>query len=172
MTTERPAAFDFLGPRTLIGPELKAGDPAPDFVLLNNKLEDVRRSDLAGKPMLISVVPSLDTSVCSMQTARFDQEAANFGTALNVVTVSADLPFAQARWCGDHNATNSMVLSDHREMSFGEAYGTLVAGLRIESRAVFVVDKEGVIRYAEYVPVAGNHPDYVAALEALQSVVQ
>lgn len=172
MTTERAAAFDFLGPRTLIGPELKPGDPAPDFVLLNNKLQEVRRSDFAGKPMLISVVPSLDTSVCSAQTARFDQEAANFGDALSVITVSADLPFAQARWCGDHNATNSQVLSDHREMSFGTAYGTLVDGLRIESRAVFVVDKDGIVRYAEYVPVAGSHPDYVAALAALQGVVE
>ncbi len=171
MTTERPAAFDFFGPRTLIGPQLKPGDSAPDFVLLNNKLQEVRRADFAGKPMLISVVPSLDTAVCSMQTARFDQEAANFGDALHVITVSADLPFAQARWCGDHNATNLQTLSDHRDMNFGAAYGTLVEGLRLESRAVFVVDKDGIVRYAEYVPVAGNHPDYVAALEALQSVV-
>lgn len=171
MTIEREAAFDFFGPRTLVGPELKAGDPAPDFVLLNNKLKEVRRSDFAGKPLLISVVPSLDTSVCSMQSVRFEQEAINLGDALAVITVSADLPFAQARWCGEHDAKNSQFLSDHRDMSFGAAYGTYLPDFRIESRAVFVVDKDGVVRYAEYVPVAGSQPDYVAALEAVQSVL-
>ncbi len=171
MTIEREAAFDFFGPRTLVGPELKAGDPAPDFVLLNNKLKEVRRSDFAGKPMLISVVPSLDTSVCSMQSVRFEEEAANLGDALAVITVSADLPFAQARWCSAHDAKNSQFLSDHRDMSFGTAYGTYLRDFRIESRAVFVIDKDGIVRYAEYVPVAGNQPDYVAALAAVQSVL-
>ncbi|NJK80264.1 MAG: thiol peroxidase [Chloroflexaceae bacterium] len=172
MTIERAEAFDFWGKRTLVGPQLKPGDTAPDFTLINDKFQFIQRHDLSGKPMLISVVPSLDTAVCSMQTARFDQEAANFGDSITVVTVSADLPFAQKRWCGDHNITNSVVLSDHREMSFGAAYGTLVKDLRIESRAVFVVDANGVVQYAEYVPLAGSHPDYVAVLEALQDVVK
>lgn len=172
MTTEREGAFDFLGSRTLIGPELKPGDVAPDFSLMNAKLKEVTKSDFSGKPMLISVVPSLDTSVCSLQTSRFDSEAANFGDSLAVITVSADLPFAQARWCGEHDANNSVFLSDHREMSFGSAYGTAIKDVRLESRAVFVVDAQGTVRYAEYVPVAGDHPDYVAALQALQDVLK
>jgi thiol peroxidase len=171
MAVEREGAFDFLGPKTLVGPELKPGDPAPDFTLLNAKLKPVSKSDFAGKPMIISVVPSLDTSVCSMQTKRFDEEAANFGDSLAVITVSADLPFAQKRWCGEHDVSNHQTLSDHREMSFGESYGTHIKEARIESRAVFVVDKAGVIRHVEYVPTAGSEPDYTAVLSAAQQVV-
>lgn len=170
MTVQRANAFDFFGPRALTGPELKPGDPAPDFTLLNRKLEPVSRVAFAGKPLVISVVPSLDTGVCSKQTQRFNAEAAARAGQVTFITVSADLPFAQARWCSANGADQIQVLSDHRDMSFGAAYGTLVADLRIESRAVFVVDADGIIRYVEYVPVAGQEPDYEAALAALASI--
>ncbi|EFO80564.1 redoxin domain-containing protein [Oscillochloris trichoides DG-6] len=171
MTSERAAAFDFFGPRSLTGPELKPGDVAPDFALINNKLETVTKATYAGKPLLISVVPSLDTGVCSKQTVRFNEEAAQLAEQANFVTVSADLPFAQIRWCGSNNADAVQALSDHRDMSFGAAYGTLLGDFRIESRAVFVVDAAGTISYVEYVPVAGQEPDYDKALAALKALL-
>lgn len=154
-----------------MGPELKPGDTAPDFTLINRKLQPVSKSDFAGKPMIISVVPSLDTSVCSTQSKRFDDEAAKLGESVAVITVSADLPFAQARWCNEQAAQTATVLSDHRDLSFGAAYGTYVKEVRIDSRAVFIVDRNGVIQHAEYVPVGGQEPNYHAALAALQEVV-
>lgn len=169
--TERVGAFDFLGPRTLVGPELKPGDTAPDFSLINNKLATVTMADYAGKPLLISVVPSLDTGVCNKQTLRFNAEAAALAGQASFITVSADLPFSQGRWCGSNGAEAIQTLSDHREMSFGASYGTYVKELRILSRAVFVVDASGTIRYAEYVPVAGHEPDYDAALTALKALL-
>lgn len=171
MAIERPAAFDFLGPKTLVGPELKAGDMAPDFTLLNRKLQPVSKSAFAGKPLVLSVVPSLDTSVCSVQSKRFDEEAAKLGDKVAIVTVSADLPFAQGRWCKENDAKTAETLSDHRDMSFGDAYGTHVKEDRIESRAVFVVDASGTVQYAEYVGQAGEQPNYDAALEALQKLI-
>ncbi len=171
MTIERAAAFELLGPKTLIGPELKPGDPAPDFSLVNGKLETVTMAAYRGKPLLISVVPSLDTSVCAVQTSRFDQEAATLKEQANFITVSADLPFAQARWCGANNATNGEPLSDYMDMNFGSAYGTYVKEVRLESRAVFVIDAAGTIRYVEYVPAAGQEPDYAPALAALKELV-
>lgn len=170
MTIKREQAFDFLGPRTLIGPELHTGDRAPNFTLINRKLQPVTMETYAGKPLLISVVPSLDTGVCSKQTQRFNDEAAARAGQVNFITVSADLPFAQARWCSSNGAEQIETLSDHRDMNFGAAYGTLVDELRIESRAVFVVDRDGIIRYVEYVPVAGQEPNYDAALAALASL--
>ncbi|NTW04251.1 MAG: thiol peroxidase [Oscillochloris sp.] len=171
MTIERAEAFNFFGPRTLTGPELQPGDVAPDFSLINNKLEQVTKATYAGKPLLISVVPSLDTGVCSKQTVRFNEEAASLKNHVNFVTVSADLPFAQVRWCGSNNADHVQALSDHRDMTFGAAYGTLVGDFRIDSRAVFIVDAEGIVRYVEYVPVAGQEPDYDTALTALKQVL-
>jgi thioredoxin-dependent peroxiredoxin len=171
MTTERPGAFDFFGPRALTGPELQPGDSAPDFALINNRFQTVTRAQFAGKPLVISVVPSLDTGVCTKQTVRFNQAAAELADRAAFVAVSADLPFAQSRWCSSNGAEHVVVLSDHREMSFGASYGTLVGDWRIESRAVFVVDGEGVVRYAEYVPSAGNEPDYEAALAALHEAL-
>jgi thiol peroxidase len=170
MAQERINAFDFWGPKTLIGPELKPGDLAPPFTLVKDRGEEVSSRQFAGKPLLISVVPSLDTRVCSIQTRRFNQEVARFGDRVAFITVSADLPFAQKRWCGAEGIANLRVLSDHRDMSFGQAYGTYIKELRLESRAVFVVDREGVIRYAEYVPIAGQEPNYDAALAVLNEV--
>lgn len=167
---ERPGAVTFKGqPLTLVGAELKPGDKAPDFRLLNNQLQEVRLSDFAGRPLLISVVPSLDTEVCSQQTKRFNQEAAQLPPEVVLITVSMDLPFAQKRFCSTENIDRMVVLSDHREASFGQAYGTLVKELRLETRAVFLVDREGVIRYVEYVPEITSHPNYEAALEAIRA---
>jgi thiol peroxidase len=169
--TEREGAFDFFGPRTLVGPELKPGDHAPDFALIGAKFKTLTMADFVGKPLVISVVPSLDTSVCHKQTVRFNEEAATLADQAGFVTVSADLPFAQARYCGANDMSFIQTLSDHREMSFGAAYGTFVRDFRIESRAAFVVDAEGVIRYAEYVPTAGQEPNYEAVMAALKGAL-
>lgn len=173
MAIERPDAFDLIGmSATLIGPELKTGDTAPDFTLLNTSLKPRSKADLDGKPAVISVVPSLDTPVCSLQTARLDKEAEALGDQVNFVTVSADLPFAQKRWSKEKNASSGEFLSDHRDMSFGSAYGTHIKEARLESRAVFVLDASGTIRHAQYVPAASNEPDYDAVLNALREVMQ
>ena len=162
---ERANAFDFIGPKTLVGPELKVGDKAPAFVLLGQDLKDIDSASLAGKPMLISVAPSVDTGVCDLQTKRFNEEAGKYGD------VTADLPFALRRYCGANEIKNLVVASDHRTMAFGAAYGTYVKEIRLESRATFVVDAAGIIRYAEYVPVAGQHPNYDAALAVLAGLI-
>ena len=168
---ERANAFDFIGPKTLVGPELKVGDKAPAFVVLGQDLKDVDSTTLAGKPMLISVIPSVDTGVCDLQTKRFNEEAGRLGDKITLLTVSADLPFALRRYCGANEIKNLLVVSDHRTMSFGAAYGTYIKEVRLESRAVFVVDGAGVIRHAEYVPTAGQHPNYDAALAVLAALV-
>ena len=171
MTIERENAFVFFGSRTLIGPALAPGDKAPDFNLVNGKMEHFSLKDFAGKPLLISVVPSLDTGVCTKQSLRFNQEAGALGDQATFLTVSADLPFGQGRWCGANEATNAQTLSDYQEMSFGNAYGTFIKGLRLNSRAVFVVGTDGTIRYAEYVPVAGQEPNYEAAIGVLKEAM-
>ncbi|MBC8162163.1 MAG: thiol peroxidase [Roseiflexaceae bacterium] len=168
MPQERAEAFDFWGPKTLIGPQLKPGDQAPEFSLINGKGETVTSQSFAGQPMLISVVPSLETGVCSTQTRRFDKELASYAGQVALVTVSADLPFTQNRWVNAEGVENQTVLSDHRDMSFGDAYGTHVKELRLDSRAVFVIGKDGTVRYAEYVPNGGNEPNYQAALAAVK----
>ena len=168
---ERANAFDFIGPKTLVGPELKVGDKAPAFVVLGQDLKDVDSTTLAGKPMLISVIPSVDTGVCDLQTKRFNEEAGRMGDKITLLTVSADLPFALRRYCGANEIKNLLVVSDHRTMSFGAAYGTYIKEVRLESRAVFVIDGAGVIRHAEYVPTAGQHPNYDAALAVLATLV-
>jgi len=167
---ERPNAFDFWGPKTLIGPELKPGDQAPMFVLSKGN-ESINSETLFGKPLVISVVPSIDTGTCSKQTRRFNEEAAALGDAVTMLTVSADLPFAQRRWCGTEGIEAIVMASDHKDMSFGSAYGTHIKELRFESRAVFVVDAAGTIRYAEYVPNAGQEPNYEAAMAVLKDVL-
>lgn len=167
---ERANAFDFWGPKTLVGPELKPGDQAPAFTLSKGR-DSISSAEFAGKPLVISVIPSIDTGVCSKQTRRFNEAAAALGDAVNIVTVSADLPFAQGRWCGAEGIDKVVMGSDYLDMSFGAAYGTYVKELRIESRAVFVVDKDGVVRHSEYVPVGGQEPNYDAALAALKQLI-
>ena len=170
MTQERANAFNFSGPKTLIGPVLKPGDTAPAFTLAKGRGEQITNQQFAGKPLVISVIPSIDTGVCSRQTRRFNEEAAKLGDAVRILTVSADLPFAQGRWCGAEGIDKVIMGSDHMDMNFGDAYGTHIKEIRIESRAVFVVDANGIIRHAEYVPTSGEEPDYDAALAALKEV--
>ncbi|GIV16634.1 MAG: 2-Cys peroxiredoxin [Armatimonadota bacterium] len=172
MSVERHGAVTFKGqPLTLVGPELKPGDKAPDFTIIDQSLQPVSLKDYKGKVILLSVVPSLDTSICSAQTKRFNEEAAKLPEDVAILTVSMDLPFAQARFCGAENIDRVKVLSDHRDASFAQAYGTLVKELRLESRAIFVIDRDGVIRYVEYVPEIASHPNYDAALQAVKSLL-
>ena len=152
-------------PMALIGPELKPGEKAPDAVLKSSLVESVRLADTQGKTRIFSVVPSLDTAVCAQQTKRFNEEAAKLRN-VDFFTVSCDLPTAMARFCGAEGIDKERlrVLSDHVDNSFGRAYGTLIPELRIECRAVFVVDSGGTIRYAEYVSEVANHPNYDAVM--------
>ena len=169
--TEREGAVTFQGnPLTAVGDPLNVGDAAPDFDLLANDLSSVTLNDSAGKTRLISVVPSLDTGICDAQTRRFNEEISSYGENVIGYTVSTDLPFAQARWCGAAGVDRVQTLSDHLNVAFGKAYGTYVKELRVEQRAVFIVDAEGKIRYIEYVPEIAQHPDYDAALAALKEV--
>ena len=156
-------------PVTLVGPEIKVGDKAPDFRLLTTEMTEVWLSESKGRVRLLSVVPSLDTPVCDLQTQRFEEEASKLGDVV-IYTISMDLPFAQARYCGAHNITNLRTLSDHREASFGVAYGVLIKELRLLSRAVFIVDRDDIVRYVEYVKEITQHPEYDSALETLLRV--
>ena len=155
-------------PLTLVGPELKAGDPAPDFNLVDGSLKPVTLKDTGSHVRIISVIPSLDTPVCDAQTKRFNEEAAKL-QGVDIITVSMDLPFAQKRWCGAFGVDKVKMLSDHKEASFGSNYGTLIKDLRIESRAIFVIDGENKIRHAEYVKEVADFPNYEAALTAARS---
>jgi thiol peroxidase len=158
-------------PVPVAGPELKAGDRAPDFRLHQRTadgLRDVTLADFAGKTLIISVVPSLDTPVCEMQTLRFNKELASLPDNVAVLTVSMDLPFAQARFCSEKGTDRIETASDHRDGSFGLAYGTLLEPLRLEARAVFVVGPDGVLKHVQYVPEVTSEPDYDAVLAAIR----
>ena len=155
-------------PLTLIGPALAPGDKAPDFKLVDNSLKDVTLADTGGQVRIISVVPSLDTPVCDAQTKRFNEEAAKL-PGVSIITVSMDLPFAQKRWCGAFGVDKVKMLSDHRDGSFGSSYGTLIKDLRIESRAIFVLDKSNIIRHVEYVKEVADFPNYDTALAAAKA---
>ena len=170
MAIERPGGTTLHGnPLTLVGPELKAGDRAPDFTAVGNDMKPVSLNDSAGKVRIISAVPSVDTPVCDTETRRFNQEAASLGDLL-VLTISADLPFAQKRWCAAAGIDKVKLVSDHKDMSFGNAYGTHIKELRIESRAVFVVDQSGTLRYVEYVKEMSTEPDYAAVVAAAKKL--
>lgn len=151
------------GPLELTGPELKAGDPAPEFQAVDKGLQPVTLASTGSKVRVFSVVPSLDTPVCDAQTKRFNDEAAK-SADIDFYTVSVDLPFAQNRWCTSFGVDNVKMISDHKFASFGEKYGTMIKDWRIESRALFVVDQNNIVQYAEYVPEVAEHPNYDAAL--------
>ena len=169
---ERQGEITFQGnPLTLLGNDLKVGDPVPDVTLLGNDLSPVQLSDYKGKVCVISVVPSLDTPVCDMQTRKFNEEAGNLGDHVAILTTSMDLPFAQARWCGAAGVEKVTTLSDHRDAAFGEAFGLLIKELRLLARAVLVVDQEGTIQYIQLVNEVTEEPDYGAALEAVKKLV-
>ena len=156
-------------PITLIGKEVKVGDTAPNFTVLANDLSPVTLTDSKGKVRLISVVPSLDTGTCDAQTRKFNESASKIGEDVVILTISNDLPFAQKRWCAAAGIDSVQTLSDHRDLSFGEAYGVAIQELRLLTRAVFVVDANDKITYVEYVPEATEHPNYEKAIEAVKS---
>ena len=158
-------------PLTLTGTELKEGDPAPDVTLVGNDLSPVKLSSYKGKVCVLSVVPSLDTPVCDMQTRKFNDEAGKLSDNVVILTISMDLPFAQTRWCGAAGVDNVVTLSDHREAGFGAAFGVLIKELRLLARAVFVVDKEGTIQYIQLVKEVSEEPDYADVLEAVAKLV-
>ena len=155
----------------LAGSALKAGDPAPDFEVVDSSLQPVNLAKTGGGVRILSVVPSLDTPVCDAQTKRFEDEAAKL-PGIRILTVSMDLPFAQKRWCGNFGINHVGMLSDHRTGSFGEKYGTLIPDVRIESRAIFVLDNDNKLRHVEYVPEVASHPNYEAALDAARAALQ
>jgi len=151
-------------PVTLVGDEVKVGDKARDFTVIDNDLNPVTLQDTSGVRLFLTV-PSLDTGVCDAEVRRFNEEAAKLD-GVKVYTISMDLPFAQKRWCGAAGIDNVVVLSDHRDASFGTNWGVLIKELRLLARAVFVVDSSNTVTYVEYVPEVTSHPNYEAALEA------
>lgn len=157
-------------PVTLVGDEVKVGDKAPDFVVVGNDMKPVEFSTYRGKVCVVAAVPSLDTEVCSTETRRFNVEAASLGEDVVILTVSMDLPFAQKRWCGAAGVDRVVTLSDHRDASFGLAYGVLIKEARLLARAVFVIDRAGIVRYVELVPELGEEPNYEAALAAVREL--
>ena len=157
-------------PLTLLGKEVSAGDRAPEFTALNNDLDPVKLSAFKGKTCVLASVPSLDTPVCSVETRKFNEMVTQMGQDVVVLTLSMDLPFAQKRWCGANGIERVITLSDHREGEFGTAYGVLIKGLRLLARAVFVVDRGGVVRYTQLVSEATNEPDYEAVMQAVKAI--
>lgn len=171
---KRTAAVTFKGnPTTLVGPEVKVGQKAPDFKTLNSGLGAVTLADTPAKARLFSVVPSLDTPVCSIQTKKFEESLAALGDSVASYTVSLDLPFAQKRFCGTEGVKSMSTLSDVHNHSFGQNWGVLIEGLPLPllARSVFVVDKSGTVTYVEYVSEVTAEPKYDAALEALKAAV-
>jgi thiol peroxidase len=169
--TERKGAVTMRGnPLTLVGPELRVGDKAPEFKLVGNDLKAVTLSDTAGKVRILSTVPSLDTPVCDTETRKFNEEGGKL-PGVEILTVSMDLPFAQKRWCGAAGVNNVRTLSDYQDHSFGPAYGVLIQELKLEARAVFVLDKNNTVRYVEYVKEVAEEPNYNAALEAAKKLL-
>lgn len=170
MAQERPGAVMFKGsPVTLLGPEIRPGQAAPDFTAVDTGLQSVRLADARGTVLVLSAVPSLDTPVCDAETRRFNEEAARLGPGVEVWTISMDLPFAQKRWCGAAGVSRVRTLSDFRDRNFARHYGVLIgsgplAGLT--ARAVFVVDRDGTVRHVEYVKEVTTEPNYDAALAA------
>jgi thiol peroxidase len=166
------AAVDFGDNRLELTGDLPAnGQAAPGFTALDNGLKPVSLSDFKGKVVLIAAVPSLDTGVCDTETRKFNEAASALGDDVVVLTVSVDLPFAQARWCGAAGVERVLTLSDHRDLEFGRAYGVLIGAVRLLARSVFVVDREGTLRYQQLVEQTGTEPDYDAALAAVKELV-
>lgn len=170
---ERKGMITFKGNGlTLVGSEVKIGDKAPDFKVLAKDLSEVTLVSSKGKVRLISVVPSVDTPVCSLQTKKFNEEASKLPASVEILTVSMDLPFALARFCGAEHADKIKPLSDHREASFGKAYGVLIKELRLLTRAVFVIDQNDKVIYSQIVKEVTDHPDYEKAIAALKQVAK
>lgn len=158
-------------PVTLLGNEIKVGDKAPDFTVLDNGLNPKKLSDYKGKVKILSVFPSVDTSVCSKQNRRFNEEAAGLSNDIEILAISNDLPFALNRFCDAEGIDKVTTLSDHKDVDFGTKYGFLIEELRLLARGVVVVDQNDEVKYVEYVPEIGNEPDYESALNAAKSLV-
>ena len=168
---ERKGVITFKGgPLTLVGPELKVGQKAPDAVLTANDLSAVAISSYAGKTVVLSCVPSLDTPVCDIQTHKFNEKAGQMGGDVVILTVSMDLPFAQKRWCGAAGVDHVKTLSDYKTAQFAEAYGLLIKELHLVARAVIVLDKQQVVRYIQLVPEVSTEPDYDKVLQAVKGL--
>lgn len=169
---EKTGIITFKGnPFTLLGPELKVGDKAPGFTVVDNGLTPVSLASYKGKIKIISAVPSLDTPVCDTETRRFNQEAAALPENVVVLTISLDLPFAQKRWCGAAGIDKVTTLSDYQERSFADAYGVLIKELKLLARAVFIIDATDTIRYIQIVPEVTSEPDYAAVIGAVKSLL-
>jgi len=169
--SERKGLVTFMGnPLTLIGNEVKVGETAPEFVVLDNNLSPVKLSSFRGKVCILSSVPSLDTPVCDTETRKFNEEAGRLGKDITILTISMDLPFAQKRWCAAAGVDHVQTLSDHREASFGNSFGVLIKELRLLARAVFLVDRKGVIQYVQLVKEVSKEPDYEAVFNALKKL--
>ncbi len=162
---------DHTNPVTLIGPELRVGEAAPDFTVLDGSLKEVRLSDFAGKTKVVSVTPSLDTPVCDLQITRFNQEVDKLPDEVVVLNMSMDLPFAISRFCTVKDIDKVKAFSDHRDASFGTSYGVLIEELRLLARSIFIIDKNDKLRYIEIVPEITHHPDYDKALQMLRKLV-
>lgn len=158
-------------PIALAGNGIKVGDKAPEFTAVDNGLKPVKLSDFKGKVKLLSIFPSIDTGVCSMQTNKFNKEAAAFGDKVAFLAISVDLPFALKRFCGAEGINNLVTLSDHRDVDFGDKYGYLIKDLRLLARGVVVIDKDDVIRHVEVVPNVGQEPNYDEAIKAVKSAL-
>ncbi len=158
-------------PLTLVGPEIKVGDPAPDFTVQKSLTEKLTLEDLNDKVKIFNVVLSIDTPVCDKQTRKFNEEAASLGDDVEIVTFSVDLPFALSRYCGAAGIDKVKAVSDYKELSFGNAYGVLIDEFKLLARAIFVVDKDNIIKYVEYVEEVTEEPNYDSALEAAKNLI-
>lgn len=156
---------------TLVGNEAKVGAKAPDFTVLGKALNPVKLSDYKGKVVILSIFPSIDTPVCAMQNRTFNKEAAELSSDIAILGISNDLPFALGRFCGAEGIDKVETLSDHKDLDFSTNYGFLIEELRLLARGTVVIDKQGIIKYVEYVAEATNEPDYQAAINAAKELV-
>ena len=154
-------------PLAVLGNEIKAGSKAPAFKLTANDMSDITEATYAGKKIVLLSFPSLDTPVCSLETKKFNQEAAKFDDQIKVIAVSRDLPFAQKRWCGTEGVENILTTSDYKYRTFGESFGVLIQDWQLLSRAVFIINADGVVKYVEYVDEISSEPDYEKVLKAI-----
>jgi thiol peroxidase len=169
---ERTGIIQMKGnPLTLVGNEIKVGDTAPDFQTLDAALQPVKLSDYKGKVLVISTVPSLDTQICDLETKHFNDDAKKLGDDVSILTVSMDLPFAQKRWADEADVKNLQLASDHKDSSFGMAYGVLIKELRLLARTVFVIGRDGKVKYIQYVKETASEPDYNEVLEAVKAAM-
>jgi thiol peroxidase len=171
--TERTGIVKSKGnPLTLVGNEVKVGDSAPDFEVLDGSLNSVRLSSFKDKVVVVASVPSIETAVCDLEAKRFNKEAGKLGDDVMILTISMDLPFAQSRWCAAAGVENIKLLSDYRDASFGNSYGILIKELRLLARTIFIIDRSGKVRYIQYVEETSEEPKYEEVLDAVRKVIE